>query len=203
MKNTAPWHPASSCSRGSSRSTTLIPSPAPGMILGAPACLTPSPAPGQSCQWGSGRAEPHGSTLQSSVSASWSCRRAEAGRGPRDAPRGVPQEQDGKTHRLGWLQPAVPDLGAAFLHSLICIGQPLFALINVSVKCLMYEISFLLAGIGGAVWDSCLLCFRGQESPDEPVLVLLSFWLAVGEGFRLGLQACSSTQKPRRGQATV
>lgn len=121
-----------------------------------------------------------------------------------DAPGDVPQEEeDGTAQRLGWLPPAAPVLGAAFLHPLICIAEPLFALINVSAKCLMCEISFLLAGIGGAVWDSRLICFQGQDSPDKPVLVLLSFWLAAGEGLGLRAQACSSTQKPRVGRATV
>jgi len=67
----------------------------------------------------------------------------------------------------------------------------------------MCEISFLLAGIGGAVWDSCLPCFQGQDSPDKPVLVLLSFWLGAGKGLRLSSQVCFSTQKPSVGQAVL
>lgn len=67
-------------------------------------------------------------------------------------------------------------LGAALLHPLICITEPLFALINVSAKCLMCEISFLLAGIDGAVWDSRLLRFPGQDSANQPGVVSLGFW---------------------------
>lgn len=64
---------------------------------------------------------------------------------------------------LGWLPPAVPAL-----RPLMDTAEPLFALINVSAKCLMCEISFLLAGIGGAVWDLRSLRFQGQGSPGNP-----------------------------------
>lgn len=182
----------------------LIPSAAPGLVFGSSSLPDPLPSTRSELLGGqSEMAEPHGTTLQSSVSASWSCRRAESGRGPRDAPGSVPQERDGKAQRLGWLRPAEPILGAAFLHPLICITEPLFALINVSAKCLMCEMPFLLAGIGRAVWDSRLLHFQGQDSPDKPALVLLSFWLAVSKGLGLSSQACFSTQKPGMGEATV
>lgn len=92
-----------------------------------------------------------------------------------------------------------PILGAAFLRPLICIAEPLFALINVSAKRLMCKISFLLAGTGWAVWDSHLLRFQGQDSPDKLILVLLNCWLAAGKGLEFSLQSCCSTQKPRVG----
>lgn len=69
-KTMAPWCPASSCSGDSGHSTMLIPSPAPEMILGAPASPIPSPAPNQGCWGRSGRAEPCGAALKSSISAS-------------------------------------------------------------------------------------------------------------------------------------
>lgn len=90
---------------------------------------------------------------------------------------------------------AKPTLRAASLQPLICITEPLFALINVSAKCLMCEISSLLAGIGRAIWESHLLCSPGRGTPHEPLLVLLSFWLAASKGLGLSSWTCSCSQK--------
>lgn len=114
--------------------------------------------------------------LPAAVSASRSCHGAGSGCGPLGAPMGAPRDRAGHGDQPGGLRPAVPILGAALLHPLICIAEPLFALINVSAKCLMCEISFLLAGIDRAVWDSRLLRFQGQDSANQPGVVLLSFW---------------------------
>lgn len=62
-------------------------------------------------------------------------------------------------------------VGAALLHPLICTKEPLFVLIKASAKCPTCKISFLLAGIDGAVWDWHLLHFQGQGSAKQPVPV--------------------------------
>lgn len=116
--------------------------------------------------------------LPAAFSASRSCCGAGSGRGPLGAPMGAPQDRAGHGKQPGGLRPAVLVLGAALLHPLICIAEPLFALINVSAKCLMCEISFLLAGIDGAVWDSRLLRFPGQDSANQPGVVSLGFCCA-------------------------
>lgn len=87
---------------------------------------------------------------------------------------------------LGWLPPAVPAL-----RPLIGTAEPLFALINVSAKCLMCEISFLLAGIGGAVWDLRSLRFQGQGSPGNPR------WSRSVSGLWRAGGSCSAHRHPR------
>lgn len=63
-------------------------------------------------------------------------------------------------------------VGAALLHPPICTEEPLFALIKASTKCPTCKITFLLAGIDGAVWDWRLLHFHVQGSAKQPALLV-------------------------------